>query len=131
MTGQSSPAGDNPGDLAPPACTIEHHRSGQVAVVAVTGTVDMLTAPQLAAAIRSAAQDDSPAALLVDLTEVGFLASAGMGALAAANEELAPGIRFVLVADGPATRRPLELVGIAEIVELFATRDEALAAVAT
>jgi anti-anti-sigma factor len=131
MTGQSNPAGDStPGDLTPPACTIGHHRIGQVAVVAVTGTVDMLTAPQLAAAIRSAA-GDKPGAVVVDLTDVEFLASAGMGVLAAANDELAPDIRFVLVADGPATSRPLQLVGIAEIVELFPTLDQALAAIAT
>ncbi|MUL79608.1 STAS domain-containing protein [Mycolicibacterium sp. CBMA 226] len=131
MTGQSSPAGDNnPGDLAPPACTIGHHRIGQVAVVAVTGTVDMLTAPLLDTAIRSAA-GDNPAAIVIDLTEVEFLASAGMGVLAATNNDLAPDIRYVLVADGPATSRPLRLVGLAEIVELFATLDQALTAVTT
>jgi hypothetical protein len=32
------------------------------------------------------------------------------------------------VADGPATSRPLKLVGIADIVPLFATLDDALAA---
>jgi anti-anti-sigma factor len=132
MTGPSSPLGDNnPGDLAPPACTIGHHRIGQVAVLAVTGTVDMLTAPQLAAAIRAAAGDNNPAAIVIDLTEVEFLASAGMGVLAAAKDELTPDVRFVLVADGPATSRPLQLVGISEIVELFATLDQALTAVAT
>lgn len=131
MTGQSSPAGDNnPGDLNPPTCTIEHHHIGQITVVAVTGSVDMLTAPILQAGIRSAAED-KPAAIVIDLSDVDFLASAGMGVLAAAHDQLAPDIRCVLVADGPATSRPLQLVGIAELVEIFATLDHALAAVST
>jgi len=33
-----------------------------------------------------------------------------------------------VVADGPATSRPLRLVGIADIIDLYATLDEALAA---
>jgi hypothetical protein len=37
-------------------------------------------------------------------------------------------MRFAVVADGPATSRPLKLVGVAEIVGLHATLDEALAA---
>lgn len=36
-------------------------------------------------------------------------------------------MKFGVVADGPVTSRPLKLVGIADIVDLFQTRDEALA----
>jgi anti-anti-sigma factor len=129
MTSPSSPA-DHNGDLTPPTCIVGHRLVGSVAVVAVQGTVDMLTAPRLDAAIRSAAEDQ-PTAVVVDLTEVEFLASAGMGVLMAANDALAPDVRFALVADGPATSRPLQLVGIAELVGLFATLDDALTAVAT
>jgi anti-anti-sigma regulatory factor len=52
-----------------------------------------------------------------------------MGVLVAAHADLAPAVRLVIVADGPTTSRPLKLVGIADLIELFATRDEALAAV--
>jgi hypothetical protein len=34
---------------------------------------------------------------------------------------------LVVVADGPATSRPLKLVGIANIIDLFSTLDEAVA----
>jgi len=59
---------------------------------------------------------------------VDFLASAGMGILVVARDELPASVQFAVVADGPATSRPLKLVGISEVVGLHATLDEALAA---
>ena len=106
---------------------IKQSRVGNISVVSVTGTVDMITAPKLEAAIGSAAEG-SPSAVVVDFTAVEFLASAGMGVLVAAHGDLTPAVKLVVVADGPATSRPLKLVGIADVVELFATLDEALAA---
>ena len=115
---------------SPTSCAIEQRSVGDIRVVSVTGTVDMLTAPQLEEAIGAAAKH-SPAALVVDLSAVEFLASAGMGILVAAHGELSPGVRFVVVADGPATSRPLKLVGIADVVDLYPTLDEAIAALTT
>ena len=106
---------------------VEERRVGDISVVAVSGTVDMLTAPKLEAAINAAAQS-SPSAVVVDFTAVEFLASAGLGVLVAAHGDLAPAVKLSVVADGPATSRPLKLVGIADIVDLYATLDEALAA---
>ncbi|OBB88881.1 STAS domain-containing protein [Mycolicibacterium peregrinum] len=120
MTSQPDPAG----------CSVEESRVGEVTVVAVAGTVDMLTAPKLEEAITSAAKS-SPSAIIVDMSAVEFLASAGMGVLVAAREQLGDTARFSVVADGPATSRPLKLVGIAEVVDLYATLDEALAALKT
>lgn len=112
----------------PCACTIEERRIDGVTVVAVGGTVDSLTAPQLEAAIAAAAVA-GPAGIVVDLSAVEFLASAGMGVLVAAHAELTPGVTLAVVADGPATSRPLKLVGIADILGVFAELDEALRAV--
>ena len=94
--------------------------------MSVAGVVDMLTAPQLEEAIAAAGKE-SPRGLIVDLSAVD-LASVGMGILVAARDELPPSVQFAVVADGPATSRPLKLVGIADIVGLHATLDEALAA---
>lgn len=109
-------------------CDIEEHRRGEVAVVAVTGTVDSVTTPQLEAAIAAAAAN-RPAAVVVDLLAVDFLSSTGMGVLMAAHADISPAIRFAVVADGPATSRPLKLVGIADVVGLYANLDEAIDAV--
>ena len=109
------------------SCVVQQQWVGRVAVVAVSGVVDLLTAPQLERAIR-AALDKKPTGLLVDFSEVEFLASAGMGVLVAIHDEVTPDTRFCVVAEGPATSRPLKLVGIADLITLYATRDEALSA---
>jgi anti-sigma B factor antagonist len=109
------------------SCSVEQQWVGRVAVVAVSGTVDLLTAPQLEQAIR-AALDEKPAGLVIDFSDVEFLASAGMGVLVAVHDEVTPDMRFCVVAEGPSTSRPLKLVGIADLIKLYATRDEALSA---
>lgn len=110
----------------PVTCVIGEEWVGRVAVLSVSGVVDMLTAPQLEEAI-SASLSQTPTALVVDLTDVEFLASAGMGVLVGAHDQLPADVKFGVVADGPVTSRPLKLVGIADIVDLSTTRDEALA----
>ena len=55
-------------------------------MLSVCDTVDMLSAPRFTEAIRDAL-GKGPVGLIVDLTEVEFLASVGMSALLAAQEE--------------------------------------------
>jgi anti-sigma B factor antagonist len=109
-------------------CVLSENWDGQIVVVSAAGVVDMLSAPQLQEAIRTALTK-SPTAVVIDFTDVEFLASAGMGVLVAAHDEKPDSVTLSVVADGPATSRPLKLVGIADIIELYPTRDEALAAI--
>jgi anti-sigma B factor antagonist len=96
-----------------------------VVVIAVSGVVDALTAPQLTAAIAEAISV-SPSALVVDLSAVDFLASAGMSVLIVAQHELTPAARFGVVAEGPITRRPMILMGLDSTFTLYHTLAEAL-----
>ena len=107
----------------------EHEVDG-VVVVAAHGAVDMLTAPQLQDLV-SAAADRHPPGLIIDMTEVDFLGSAGMQVLMTARKQLDEHTRFAVVADGPATSRPLKITGITDYIELFATLDVALTTLAT
>jgi anti-sigma B factor antagonist len=102
---------------------------GDVAVVSVSGELDMLTTPGLVRAIEAAARKE-PSALVVDLSAVQFLASAGMSTLITAHEDVTPRARFAVVADGPATSRPMRLVGLDQIFDVYRTLDDALAGVA-
>jgi anti-sigma B factor antagonist len=104
---------------------VEEHWVEQVVVVAVSGTVDTLTAPKLTEAIGVAAAK-SPAGVIIDLSKVEFLASAGMSALIAAHTDVTPNARFGVVADGPATSRPLTLLGVDSVIAVYGTLDEAL-----
>ncbi|MCV7152675.1 STAS domain-containing protein [Mycobacterium pyrenivorans] len=94
-------------------------------VVTAVGAVDMLTAPQLQD-VMTAALRRKPAGLILDMTQVDFLGSAGMQVLMAMRNQFGPETRFAVVADGPATSRPLKITGIADFIELFSTLDVAL-----
>ena len=106
---------------------ITDSRIDGVALISVAGVLDMLTSPELGAHI-GATLDADPSAVIVDLTDVVFLSSAGMSVLVAARDRADDGPRFAVVADGPATSRPIQLVGLAERIGLFATVEEARAA---
>ncbi len=108
-------------------CVVTERWVDRTAVVAVAGVVDMLTSPELETAIDTALQQ-KPGAVVIDFTDVEFLASAGMGVLVAAHDKAGSEVAISVVADGPATSRPLKLVGIADIVKLYPSLDEALAA---
>jgi anti-anti-sigma factor len=106
-------------------CVVTEQLSGSALVVTASGAIDMLTAPKLADQI-TASLAKRPTALIVDLSAVDFLATAGMEVLIGGNRAASSEVRFAVVADGPATSRPLKITGIAEIIDLFATLDEAL-----
>jgi anti-anti-sigma factor len=106
--------------------TVSSSAHGAVSVLSVSGTVDLATTAELASAIEAAAGAEPPA-LILDLTAVEFLASAGMALLVATHKRLAA-TGFAVVADGPATSRPLSLTGLDEVFDLHRTLPEALAA---
>jgi anti-anti-sigma factor len=121
----------NQGDTTPvSSIKVTQRWVERTAVVAVSGDLDMLTAPELSDAIRATARS-MPAVLIVDLSRVDFLASAGINVLITAQEELEPSVRFGVVADGPATSRPLRLIGVDIVVALYRTLDEALSNLAS
>ena len=127
MEEQREAAGEKPAASESTTCATSEQWVDGIGVVSVSGVVDMLTAPQLEGAIR-AAIGKKPGGLVVDFTAVEFLASAGMGILVAVHDEVTPRVKFCVVAEGPATSRPLKLLGITDIIPLYSTVDEAVAA---
>jgi anti-sigma B factor antagonist len=75
------------------------------------------------------AVDVKPRALVIDVSDVDFLASAALEALVAARFTADAAMPVVVVADGPITRGPIEVTGIHERVIVYPTLDDALAAV--
>lgn len=98
-------------------------------VVTVSGVVDAATAAEVTAALGQVF-DTAPAAVVVDLCAVSFLASAGMTVLIKASEQAreraGATVGFAVVADGSAIRRPLTIVGLDAELNLCETLDEAL-----
>ncbi|WP_123024254.1 STAS domain-containing protein [Mycolicibacterium stellerae] len=98
-------------------------------VLSVIGEVDIVTAPHLSRAICEAL-GKSATTLVIDLTEVTFLASVGMSVLVTAQQAAdAMAVRFAVVAEGVTTRRPITLLGIDAVLALYPTLDDALRAV--
>ncbi|MBF6331299.1 STAS domain-containing protein [Nocardia transvalensis] len=99
----------------------------EATVLTVAGEVDLATAPALENAIE-ATLGGKPAALIIDLSQVTFLASAGMAALVAAHQRAGASTRIAVVADGPATSRQLKMTNLDQVFALYPTLEEALAA---
>jgi anti-anti-sigma factor len=97
----------------PPSNTLEIHESpiDGVTVLSARGELDAPTAPQMADAIRSALPH-VPMGLIVDLSQVTLLTSAGMSALVEGDRAARrAGKRFGLVAEGRRTIRPMKVIG--------------------
>ncbi len=88
------------------------------AVLTVRGEIDTLTAPAFTAATEELLSA-SGEILVMDLTEVRFLASSGLAVLiSAAHRAEERGVRLRLVAANRAVRRPLEITGTAVLFDL-------------
>ncbi|HET6502477.1 MAG TPA: STAS domain-containing protein [Amycolatopsis sp.] len=118
------PPGGRP-DWAPPCTvTVEQRESGAI-VLHVSGEIDLVTAPHLEESVTRAL-GERPKVLVIDLTEVGFLASAGMSVLVAAHNQAGEHTDMRLVASGSATFRPMELTGLTQALAIYPTLRDAL-----
>jgi anti-sigma B factor antagonist len=112
---------------ADPITTSIAHREG-AAVVSIGGEIDLSTAPAFEAAIAGALDDDPPV-LVIELSGVRFMASVGLRILADTHERVSKSAQVAIVANNPATNRPIELTGLDKIISLYPTLDDALTAV--
>jgi len=109
---------------AHPHMTLSTSREGSVAVLSVTGEVDMTSAPLLEEQALALLGTES-SALIVDLTAVDFLASMGIALLVELSKR-ADDNGFAVVAHGSATARPLELLGLGEVLSIHPRLADAL-----
>ena len=109
------PAQAAPAGFAPvPSSLVAVEVSGPTSLprVTATGEIDCTSAPELRA-ILDRLVDDAPREIVVDLTGVTFLDSAGLCVLAAAHRRLlAAGGRLRVLAATRAVIRPLQITGL-------------------
>jgi anti-sigma B factor antagonist len=104
-----------------------HDRGDGVSVVSVGGEIDMLSAPELRSCVRQ--QLDQVNTLVLDMTKVSFLGSAGLAVLVEALQQSQRcGVAFRMVAVDRAVTRPLVATGLGDVFSLYGTVDEAVAA---
>lgn len=106
--------------------SITRSRHGEVVVLHVAGDLDVLTAPSLGTQL-DVALASAPAVLIVDITDVKFLSSAGITMLVETHRltERA-GLSLRVVAEGSSTSRPIRMMRIDEIIDLYPTVAEAM-----
>lgn len=98
-------------------------------VLTVTGALDILSAPTFRQALLDTLAT-APKNVVVDLSDLDFLASAGLAALVEGHRAAGAATGFGVVAVGSATRRPLDLTGLTEVIAVFDTLDEAVSKLA-
>lgn len=112
----------------PPALdvVVEHHGSHQVAIV--TGEVDMASVGALRSQLRDLMVDGGPH-LLVDLSAVSFMDSAGLAALVATRKQarVFQG-SFGLIAPSKQVSRLLSLTAMDKVFPCYASLEDALSA---
>lgn len=113
---------------APDSITATVSDHDGVAVLSVSGEIDLVTASALEEAIGGVVSEN-PTALIVDLSGVEFLGSVGLKILASTHEKLGDSAEFGVVARGPATRRPIHLTGLDKAFPLYPSLDDALTGV--
>lgn len=110
------------------AFTVQRESRGTIEVVTVAGDVDAATAPQVRDVVDEALAA-STESLVVDLTPVGFMDSAGLTLLMLTQRRAEKRDRRVIVAVPPGNvRRVLEMTGLDQEVELADTLDQAFLA---
>jgi anti-sigma B factor antagonist len=96
--------------------------------VAVSGELDIATAPALEAALEDAIRD-SAGALVLDVTELEFVDSSGLSVLLRTRALLGREDRaLVLVCPEGAVLRVLEVAGVTDLFSPYRTREAAAAA---
>lgn len=100
--------------------------SGWLALVSVSGELDLYTSERLREAIGEAASVGADTVLL-DLSDVGFVDSTSLGVIVQETKRLeGRGIALTLVTDDPRTLRVLEVTGLDRVMRRHATLHDAL-----
>lgn len=121
MGGMDASLPARPG-LAP--LTVTAHAQGTAVIAEARGEIDMATAASLEECLLAELRA-APAVLVIDLTDVTFLASAGLAVLVRCHQH--PGPTILRVVAGPSTARPIELTGLDHELAVYPTREAALA----
>jgi anti-sigma B factor antagonist len=103
----------------------EHTQLGDVAVLDLRGEIDLATGDDLSTQLNQALTG-RPRLLVVDLTSVDFLGSAGLSALIGAKTEADGQNTRIRLVCNRTTRRTIELTGLAEQFDLTDDRATAL-----
>jgi anti-sigma B factor antagonist len=96
------------------------------ALIVARGELDVQSVPELRARIAEVL-DAGQTRIVVDLAEVSFIDSLSLSALVGASRKLGDDGRMAIVAVHEYVRLILQATGLEQVLDVFATRDEAVA----
>jgi anti-sigma B factor antagonist len=102
-------------------------QQGKATIVRLAGELDLYNADEARDALADASEQD-PERIVIDLSEISFVDSTGLGVLVAARSKLKNRRALLLAAPKPETRRALEISGLDRFLAVHETVEEALAA---
>ena len=107
---------------------VQRESNGEVELLAVSGEVDIASAPRLISSLNEALGEcESP--LVVDLSDVAFMDSTGLALLLNAHRRLARrGQGFAVVSPGGPVRRVFTITDMVETLRVHPDRKSAIAA---
>jgi len=106
---------------------IKVRQEKQLAIVAITGSVDTLTSGEVTSFLSQQIEDGKKR-LIVDLSQVDFMSSAGLRAiLVALKESRQQGGDLSLAGAQPGVERILKMAGFTNILKAYVTVKEAIA----
>jgi anti-anti-sigma factor len=109
---------------------VRSEKEGELVILALQGQLDSKTAPELEREVGKAL-GKSGRALLFDLTELDFVASAGLRIVIMVGKRLASdGGAIALCGLNPSVREVFEIAGFAKLFPILPDRRSALAALA-
>lgn len=113
-----------PHDALSVEITTEH--DGDAMIYKLRGSLDLATAPSLRAALLEAANEGKHD-IIVDLSQLEFLDSTGLGALIGAQRRALEynGCLRLIVSDGP-IQRLLTITGLMKVLPVYASLESAL-----
>ena len=117
--------------LVPEPFEIRRERAGRVHRLTPTGELDIATTPILERAFDAVYHDDDAAMIILDLTQLSFMDSTGIGALLRMNEACEAADRLRIVNGSPAVVRVLDITGVRESLPIINSADDPLAPLKT
>jgi anti-sigma B factor antagonist len=98
----------------------------ELALVSVSGEIDLYTAPNLRAGIENAGSVGVDT-VIVDLSKISFIDSSGLGVLVQETKRREGlGQSLVLVTNDPRVLRVIEVTGLRRFLQTYATLHDAL-----
>ena len=96
------------------------------ALIVASGELDVQSVPELRAKLAEALEGGKQR-VVVDLAEVSFIDSLSLSALVGARRKLGDDGRLAIVAVHEYVRLILQATGLEQVLDVFGTRDEAVA----